>query len=34
MPFAKADVAEASTPVEPGRVETGVTITVTYELIR
>ncbi len=26
------DVAEASTPIQPGEVETGVTITVTYEL--
>lgn len=26
------DAAEASTPVQPGQVETGVTITVTYEL--
>jgi uncharacterized protein YggE len=32
--MAAMDVAEAaSTPVEPGRVETGVTVTVTYELV-
>ncbi len=36
MPFARAeraDAAQASTPVEPGLVEAGVTITVTYELV-
>ena len=36
MPMARMmamDVAEAATPVEPGRVEAGVTITISYELI-
>lgn len=36
MPFARAEAADAvqaSTPVEPGRVEAGVTITVSYELV-
>ena len=34
MRMAQAEAADASTPVQPGLVEAGVTVTVTYELVR
>ena len=34
MRGAQAEAADASTPVQPGLVEAGVTVTVTYELVR